>query len=49
MFIKQKLQTKSVQKHFYSIHNNSNPYKITVKSISANSFQLLILATNFKN
>ena len=32
---------------FYSIYNNNNPYKIRVKLISANSFQLLLLATDF--
>ena len=34
-------------KAFFFHAQYSNPYTITVKSISANSFELLLLATNF--
>ena len=39
ILIKQKFQTKSVQKHFYYTDNK------TVKSISANPCQLLLLCS----
>ena len=40
---KQNFQTKFFQKHFFYYTNNK-----TIKSISANRYQLLSIATNFK-